>query len=88
MRDILLSACVGGVVTLLMWIVTFSALFPSISPYFLMESIAQAGGHNVVNVIIVDFRGFDTLGEITVVAVAAIALFSVHKLSKKEDEIC
>ena len=88
MRDIVLSACVGGVVTLLMWIVTFSALFPSISPYFLMESIAQAGGHNVVNVIIVDFRGFDTLGEITVVAVAAIALFSVHKLSKKEDEIC
>ena len=88
MRDIILSACVGGVVTLLMWIVTFSALFPSISPYFLMESIAQAGGHNVVNVIIVDFRGFDTLGEITVVAVAAIALFSVHKLSKKEDEIC
>ena len=87
-RDIVISSLLGGTVTNLMWLVVLNPLFPSISPYFLMNSISEAGGHNVVNVIIVDFRGFDTLGEITVIAVAAIGLFSVHKLSKKEDELC
>jgi len=39
--------------------------------------VADAGGHNVVNVILVDFRGLDTLGEITVLAVAALAAYAV-----------
>jgi multicomponent K+:H+ antiporter subunit A len=46
--------------------------FDSISPYFLANAIPLGGGANAVNVIIVDFRGFDTLGEITVLGVAAI----------------
>jgi multicomponent K+:H+ antiporter subunit A len=41
------------------------------------QSIPGGGGANVVNVILVDFRGFDTLGEVTVLAVAAVGIFAM-----------
>ena len=44
----------------------------SISWFFMQQSIPLGGGSNVVNVILVDFRGFDTFGEITVLGIAAI----------------
>lgn len=44
----------------------------SISWFFLQQSLPLGGGSNVVNVILVDFRGFDTFGEITVLGIAAI----------------
>ena len=44
----------------------------SISWFFMQQSIPLGGGTNVVNVILVDFRGFDTFGEITVLGIAAI----------------
>ena len=46
--------------------------FNSLSPYFLQTSVPQGGGANVVNVIIVDFRAFDTLGEIAVLGMAGL----------------
>jgi multicomponent K+:H+ antiporter subunit A len=51
--------------------------FDSISSYHLANSLEQAGGGNVVNVILVDFRGYDTLGEITVLAIAAIGIVAL-----------
>jgi multicomponent Na+:H+ antiporter subunit A len=45
----------------------------ALSNYFGEQSLAAAHGRNVVNVIIVDFRGLDTLGEIAVVLLAALA---------------
>ena len=45
----------------------------SIAWYFLENSVTKGGGTNAVNVILVDFRGYDTFGEITVLAVAALA---------------
>lgn len=44
----------------------------SISWFFMQQAIPLGGGSNVVNVILVDFRGFDTFGEITVLGIAAI----------------
>ncbi|NNP74412.1 monovalent cation/H+ antiporter subunit A [Acinetobacter defluvii] len=44
----------------------------SISWFFAQQSIPLGGGSNIVNVILVDFRGFDTFGEITVLGIAAI----------------
>ncbi|OTG95574.1 monovalent cation/H+ antiporter subunit A [Acinetobacter sp. ANC 3832] len=44
----------------------------SISWFFVQQSIPLGGGSNIVNVILVDFRGFDTFGEITVLGIAAI----------------
>ncbi len=50
---------------------------PTISDYFLDNSYAGGGGTNVVNVILVDFRGFDTFGEITVLGIAALVIFAL-----------
>ena len=49
----------------------------SISSFFMEQSLPGGGGANVVNVILVDFRGFDTLGEVTVLAVAAIGIYAL-----------
>jgi multicomponent K+:H+ antiporter subunit A len=49
----------------------------TISDYFLAESKPGGGGTNVVNVILVDFRGFDTLGEITVLGIAALGIYKL-----------
>jgi len=46
-----------------------------VGSYYLDESLDETGGTNVVNTILVDFRALDTLGEITVLAVAAIGIF-------------
>lgn len=49
----------------------------TISWYFMDKSYTEGGGTNVVNVILVDFRGFDTLGEIAVLAIAALGVFAL-----------
>ena len=51
--------------------------FDSISGYYLAEAKPGGGGGNVVNVILVDFRGFDTFGEIIVLGIAAVAIFAL-----------
>ena len=43
----------------------------------------EAGGRNVVNVILVDFRGFDTLGEITVLAVAGAGVVNLVRAARR-----
>ena len=47
----------------------------SISQFYIAEAKPGGGGTNIVNVILVDFRGFDTLGEITVLAIAAVGIY-------------
>ncbi len=49
----------------------------TVSEEYLARSLAEAHGRNVVNVVVVDFRGFDTLGEITVLLVAALGIVSL-----------
>ena len=51
--------------------------FDSIAWYFLEQSLPLGGGSNVVNVILVDFRGFDTLGEITVLGIAGVGVLAL-----------
>ncbi|MCC7254247.1 monovalent cation/H+ antiporter subunit A [Hyphomicrobium sp.] len=48
-----------------------------IAQHFLERAYTEGGGHNVVNVILVDFRGFDTLGEITVLCIVALSVFAL-----------
>jgi multicomponent K+:H+ antiporter subunit A len=50
---------------------------PSISEYHLANSYKGGGGTNVVNVILVDFRGFDTFGEIIVLGIAALVIYAL-----------
>jgi len=60
--------------------------FESISDYFLENAKELAGGYNVVNVILVDFRGLDTLLEVLVLAVAALGIVTLIKLRLKGGE--
>ena len=75
-RDILLAGALGLVVASLNYAVMTRETL-SISNFFVENSKPGGGGYNVVNVILVDFRGFDTLGEITVLAIAGLAIFKL-----------
>lgn len=56
----------------------------SVSEEYFARSVDEAGGRNVVNVILVDFRGFDTMGEITVLAVAALGVANLVRAAERE----
>jgi multicomponent K+:H+ antiporter subunit A len=75
-RDALIAIAVGLGVTAIVWMV-LTRPFDSISPFFLAQSLPLGGGANVVNVIIVDFRAFDTLGEITVLGIAGLIMHAL-----------
>jgi multicomponent Na+:H+ antiporter subunit A len=81
-RDVGLSIMVGGLVVVLLLIANSTTLYPSIASYFLEQSLHLGGGRNVVNVIVVDFRGYDTMGEITVLTVAAVGVYTLIKLRR------
>ena len=61
------------------WIVhaVLTRPFDAISPFFLERALTEGGGTNVVNVILVDFRGYDTLGEVTVLGIAGLVVFAL-----------
>jgi multicomponent K+:H+ antiporter subunit A len=75
-RDAAIGLAAGGGVAALAYAV-LSRPFDSIAPYYLATTKPEGGGANAVNVIIVDFRGFDTLGEITVLGIAAIVIHAL-----------
>lgn len=74
-------AVTAGVVMTAVVFTLLNAPDPSrLTAYFNEHSYEDAHGRNIVNVILVDFRGFDTLGEITVLAVAGIGVFALTRL--------
>lgn len=75
-RDGVLALLAGGGTAALTWAILMHP-YQTIADYFLKNSVSGGGGHNVVNVILVDFRGFDTLGEITVLAIAALGIYAL-----------
>ncbi|MCK9511948.1 MAG: monovalent cation/H+ antiporter subunit A [Pigmentiphaga sp.] len=77
MRDLLMAILAGVGMTVLAYAILTRDFPQSISPYFLARAESEGGGTNVVNVILVDFRGFDTMGEITVLAIVALAVFAL-----------
>lgn len=79
-RDSVVSLIFGAIMTSLILMAMSYQMAPSISPYFLENSYLMAQGKNIVNVILVDFRALDTLGEIIVLAVAAIAVIGLLRL--------
>ena len=86
-RDIVIALAGGGLMTLLVLVVTGLPSQSRLTPYFAESSLSLAKGHNVVNVILVDFRGFDTMGEITVLGIAALGVYGLMKLRlEKADE--
>lgn len=76
-RDFALSAVVGVGMAGLSYALLTRAAPQSISPFFLSRALPEGGGTNVVNVMLVDFRGFDTFGEITVLAAVALTVYAL-----------
>ena len=85
-RTIAFDAILSSLAGFLMFLFVFSAtyhepgIFPPIADFYIQNTLKLAHGHNIVNVILVDFRGFDTLGEITVLGIAGIGAYSLLKL--------
>lgn len=84
LRDGLVAVAAGAIMALLVLIVTSEDRTARLVSYFAENSFLQAKGRNVVNVILVDFRGFDTLGEITVLSIAAIGVYALVRLRPKQ----
>lgn len=76
-RDLLLALAAGGGMTALSYALMTRDFPQSISPFFLERALPEGGGTNVVNVMLVDFRGFDTLGEITVLGIVALTVYAL-----------
>ncbi len=75
-RDASVSVLIGGVVGTISYALITRPL-ESISGYYTQNAKVLGGGTNIVNVILVDFRGFDTFGEITVLAIAALGIYTL-----------
>ncbi len=75
-RDAAIALAGGGGIAWLTWLM-LTREFDSISWYFLENALTRGGGTNVVNVILVDFRGYDTFGEITVLGIAAVGVLAL-----------
>ncbi|WP_046863066.1 monovalent cation/H+ antiporter subunit A [Microvirga massiliensis] len=76
-RDLAIAATAGGGLSILAYAILTRSAPDSISRFFLERAYTEGGGTNVVNVILVDFRGFDTMGEITVLGVVALTVFAL-----------
>ena len=84
LRDGLIAAGAGlGSGSLIYALMTRDFAFPSIADFHLANAKTGGGGTNVVNVILVDFRGYDTFGEITVLGIAALLIFALTEAMLK-----
>ena len=86
LKDGLLALSFGSIITILILEVLATPVDSEISRYYADNSYVLAHGKNVVNVILVDFRGSDTFMEISVLAIAAIGVFALLKLRLKETD--
>jgi multicomponent K+:H+ antiporter subunit A len=75
-RDAVLAVAGGGGIAWLTWL-ALTRNHDSIAWYFLENTLSRGGGTNAVNVILVDFRGYDTFGEITVLGIAGVGVLAL-----------
>jgi multicomponent K+:H+ antiporter subunit A len=76
-RDLAIAAAAGLGMTAISYAVMTRTPPDTIAGFFIDKAYSEGGGRNVVNVILVDFRGFDTLGEITVLGIVALSVFAL-----------
>ena len=80
LRDGSLAIICGAGITLLLLSVLQTPLDLHLTEFFAQTSVPIAHGHNIVNVILVDYRGLDTLGEIAVVMTTGIAILALIRI--------
>ena len=77
LRDFLIALAAGGGVGWLAFTMMSRPFPESTSTFFLERALSEGGGTNVVNVMLVDFRGFDTFGEIVVLGIVALTVYAL-----------
>ncbi|WP_295177860.1 putative monovalent cation/H+ antiporter subunit A [uncultured Christiangramia sp.] len=82
-RDGVLSSVFGLIITVLALEVLSEPVSKQVGEFYAANSYVEAHGKNVVNVILVDFRGADTLIEVSVLSIAAVGVFGLMKLRLK-----
>lgn len=76
-RDFVLAVAAGSGLAALSYAIMTRPQAQSIADFFVENAYTQGGGTNIVNVILVDFRAFDTFGEIAVLGIVAITVFAL-----------
>jgi multicomponent K+:H+ antiporter subunit A len=87
LRDFILAGGAGLGLALLSYAVLMRPADKTIASFFIEKALPEGGGTNVVNVILVDFRGFDTLGEITVLSIVALTVYALLRRFRPAIEI-
>ena len=82
-RDAVIATAAGTIIAVLVLFIGASGTTSRLAPYFTENAATLGHGRNVVNVILVDFRGFDTLGEITVLVTVAVGVRALLRIGKE-----
>jgi multicomponent K+:H+ antiporter subunit A len=85
-RDFIVAVGAGSGMALLAYTV-MTHDFPKRTSYFLEHALSDGGGRNVVNVMLVDFRGFDTFGEGVVLALVALTVYALLRRFRPAPEV-
>tara|TARA_R110002124_G_scaffold63350_12_gene173025 strand:+ start:23261 stop:26200 length:2940 start_codon:yes stop_codon:yes gene_type:complete len=85
-RDMIVAAVAGLGLGLASYLIMTRPAVEGISEFFLDNAYSQGGGTNVVNVMLMDFRAFDTLGEIAVLGVVALTVFALLRRFRPASE--
>lgn len=86
-RDLVLALLAGAGLAALSYALLTRTGAQSISPFFIANALPAGGGTNVVNVMLVDFRALDTLGEITVLAIVALTIYALLRRFRPPREV-
>ncbi|MFN4362188.1 MAG: monovalent cation/H+ antiporter subunit A [Hylemonella sp.] len=85
-RDLVLAVLIGAGLSALSYALLTRQAPLSISPFFIEQALPGGGGTNVVNVMLVDFRAFDTLGEITVLGIVGLTVYALLRRFRPPQE--
>lgn len=86
-RDFVLAIAAGAGLAALSYALLTRTGAQSISPFFIANALPQGGGSNIVNVMLVDFRAFDTLGEITVLGIVGLTVYALLRRFRPPREV-
>jgi multicomponent K+:H+ antiporter subunit A len=86
-RDLVIAVLAGTGLSTLSYAMLTRTGYQSISPFFLENALPAGGGTNVINVMLVDFRAFDTLGEVTVLATVALTIYALLRRFRPPREV-
>jgi multicomponent Na+:H+ antiporter subunit A len=77
---VIICTIFGGVMATLVMAAQSVTVDPRLASFFAANSLSKGHGRNIVNVMLVDFRAFDTMGEIAVIGIAAIGVYALLHL--------